>query len=151
MIIKSPNATHQPAENTETSDRWVKGVLDLIKLTNQGKLTWKRVTDPSLWEDEYEAALGQKRIKLEILSRREMTSGGYSLISGYEKPRPKPKSRSYPYLRIYKSIGNELAASFPDIAPIGALTDAVSKQIAEGENGILQEIHAQLGAEKMDA
>ncbi len=126
-------------------------MLHLIPLTNQGKLVWKRVTDPSLWEDEYEASLGQKRIKLEIPSRREMTSGGYSLISGYEKPRPKPKSRSYPYLRIYKSLGNELAASFPDIAPIGALTDAVSKQIAEDENSILQEIHAQLDSERAEA
>lgn len=133
----------------ETSDRWVKGVLDLIQLTNQGKLIWKRVTDPSLWENEYEAVLGQNRIKLEVPSWIELTTERPLHLFGYEQPRPKP--RSYPYLRVYNSLGSELAASFPDIAPIRALADAVNKQIAEDENSVLQEIHAQLEAERTSA
>lgn len=124
------------------SERWVNGVLDLIKLTNQGKLTWKRMSDPSLGEDNYEAVLVDKRIRLEIPSRRELTANNWALITGL-KPEFRPKKRAYPYLRIYTGI-SELAVSFPDIAPIDALLQAVDRQVEQTEDSILQDIHAQL-------
>lgn len=124
------------------SERWMNGVIDLVKLTNQNKLIWKRVTDPSLWEDNYETVLKDKRIRLEIPSRRELTVSRLEFMTGKINPEPKPKKRVYPYLRIYSGL--ELAVSFPDMAPIDALLQAVDRQVEQTEYSILQDIHAQL-------
>ena len=69
------------------------------------------------------------------------------MLTGYQKPQPKPRERLYPYLRVYGTVPGELLVSFPDIAPIGALLAAVEKQIAQGENSVLDEIHAQLASQ----
>ena len=135
----------QTEEKTDTPDRWVKGVLDLIKLTHQRRLVWKRTKDSAMWDDVFQAELPQKRIMLEFPPFHMLLTSGFVNVFS-DKPQ-KPLSRTYPYLRVYSSSGADLLVSFPDIAPISALATAVREQLAQTEDSVLDEIRAQLASE----
>lgn len=128
------------AASEDTTDARVDAVLDLVKLTNQGKLRWRRNGDPSLYTDEFEADLGDKLLRLTAVLPSSVFVPTRGLFDSmfHRDEGPRIKNRIYPYLRVYGK--GDLLLSFPDIAPLRSLLNAVEAQLNEAEGNVLEEI-----------
>jgi len=114
------------------ADKWTQGVMDLIKLTQAGKLQWKRLADPTtISGNAYVASLSGATLTLQTSSFWEnaFAPGFFSEIN-------KGNERSNPSLRVTNL--KELVTAFPDIAALRGLAEAVEAQVGAKDESFLQ-------------
>ncbi len=116
--------------------------MDLIQLTQMGKLLWKRLTEPDTIHGEtYEAKLSGNTLRLQTTGIFIEPLENYSFWSthlGGFKPNVR-NERKYPSLRVMN--GSELVTAFPDVAALRGLAEAVQERAKERDEAFLQAIH----------
>ena len=117
-----------PVEVMDTPDKWVGATLDLIKITQNGRLRWERKGNLT-GQDIFEARIGGKTLSL--MTQPPPTPGGLLLVDS--------QHRRQISLFILDDGGKYLSA-FPVISPLEALENAVRAQVEQAEDAFLGEI-----------